>query len=52
MLKNASTAEIDKILYFSQSGGLPTILPDLHIVNLDSEKLMMVTDLACGNSDR
>ncbi|MEG1646533.1 MAG: glycerol dehydrogenase [Clostridia bacterium] len=47
VLENASSEEIEEVIYFCKSLGLPTCLADFGIESLSNEKLMEVANKTC-----
>ena len=51
VLENADLEEIEEIIDFCKSLGLPTNLADLGVQKIESEKLMAVATAACAEND-
>lgn len=51
VLENASSEEIEEVLSFCKSVGLPTTLEDLGIKEVKAEQIMEVAKLACSPDD-
>ena len=51
VLENADLEEIEEVIDFCKSLGLPTNLADLGVQKIESEKLMAVATAACAEND-
>lgn len=51
VLENAPQAEIQEVLTFCRSIGLPTNLYDMGVVKLDNDKLMEVAEASCAEGE-
>ena len=51
VLENADKKEIEEVINFSKSLGLPTCLKDLGVNTINNEKIMEVAKIACDPSD-
>ncbi|MEC2075212.1 glycerol dehydrogenase [Metabacillus fastidiosus] len=51
VLENAPLEEIEDVIFFCQSVGLPTTLTELGIINIDETKIQKVAELACAEGE-
>ena len=51
VLEDAAIEELEEVLDFCMSVGLPTTLADLGIEQVEPEKIMEVARLACADTD-
>jgi glycerol dehydrogenase len=51
VLENAKSSEIDTIINYCKSVGLPTSLKDLGVEKITKEKIMAVAELACAEGE-
>jgi glycerol dehydrogenase len=48
ILENAPKEELDSVIQYCKSVGLPTCLGDLSITDTSKERIMMVAEAACA----
>ena len=51
VLENAPKAELDEVLVYCKSVGLPTTLEALGVKEVTDEKVMAVAELACAEGE-
>jgi glycerol dehydrogenase len=51
VLENAPQEELDTVLAFCKSLGLPTCLKDLGVTDMSKERLMPVAERACAEGE-